>query len=232
MATRPVYVPNVSSDIPEVIVKSVDFKWFPGMAKSQKQKSIDSLHEAASQLRIAPILEISSKSKVDLGIRLSAFNLMIKTKISNRSFSVESAFHSSKVFERGGPFVDLLEQSSRRAKKDMRLRESGSLVRFEFFSKIFPLEPRTFFYDWLYINALNQHKDLADKMIEYRGFTDIEFNPKKSLNCQAYSAALYASLQATGRLSDALESPDSFSDILRVEYSKRDKTFGIQNSLL
>ena len=25
-------------------------------------------------------------------------------------------------------------------------------------------------------------------------FTDIEFNPEKSLNCQAYSAALYSSM--------------------------------------
>ncbi|MBT5863054.1 MAG: hypothetical protein HOH39_01550 [Gammaproteobacteria bacterium] len=39
--------------------------------------------------------------------------------------------------------------------------------------------------------ALNQNKDISDKLIEYDAFTDIEFNPKKSFNCQAYSAALF-----------------------------------------
>ena len=31
-------------------------------------------------------------------------------------------------------------------------------------------------------------------MLQYQAFTDIEFNPEKSLNCQAYSAALYLSM--------------------------------------
>ena len=31
-------------------------------------------------------------------------------------------------------------------------------------------------------------------ILNYEAFTDIEFNPEKSLNCQAYSAALYSSM--------------------------------------
>ena len=106
MANRPVYMPKLDSI--GVVVKDVDFTWFPGMSKSQKQKSIQSLHKAANELGMSTILEISSKSEEDIGVSLSAFNLMIKTKQS-KSFSVETAFQSSKVFEKGGPYIDLLD---------------------------------------------------------------------------------------------------------------------------
>ena len=60
MAKRPVYIPKLKSESSGVIIKDVEFKWFPGMAKSQKQKSITSLHEAANKLHIHNILEVSS----------------------------------------------------------------------------------------------------------------------------------------------------------------------------
>ena len=50
------------------------------------------------------------------------------------------------------------------------------------------------FYSWLYFIALNQNKKLKTEILNYEAFTDIEFNPEKSLNCQAYSAALYSSM--------------------------------------
>ena len=50
------------------------------------------------------------------------------------------------------------------------------------------------FYSWLYFIALNQNKSLTKDILEYQAFTDIEFNPQKSLNCQAYSAALYSAM--------------------------------------
>ena len=231
MAKRPVYVPQKNGGL-GVVVKEVEFQWFPGMSKSQKQKSISSLHEAAEQDGISPLLEISSKSELELGLKLSAFNLSITTKKHGRTFSVESAFQGSKVFQRGGPYSDLLEKTSREAKKDIRLKESGNLTKFVFFGKEFPLKPRTLFYDWLYINALNQNDSLGDEVLKYSGFTDIEFNPKKSINCQAYSAALFVSLSYASLLKDALESPDVFLDILSDVYQQRDKYYQIQTSLI
>lgn len=232
MANRPIYIPKINSKSPGVTVKKIEFKWFPGMSKSQKQKSITSLHEAAGIENIGPILEISSKSEVELGVKLSAFNLMITTKKKKKEFSVETAFQGSKVFERGGPYVDLFDGTSRQAKKDQRLLESGNLVGFCFFNNEFELKPRTFFYDWLYLNALHQNSSIAVDVVSYRGFTDIEFNPKKSINCQAYSAALYVSLCSIGIVDDALASPESFLDILKEEYKKRDTSFSIQQVLL
>ncbi|HHC7319647.1 hypothetical protein G6364_17320 [Vibrio cholerae] len=232
MATRPIFCPilNQGSDI-GVLEKMMDFKWHPGMAVSQKQKSIQELHMVAQNNGIGSILEVSSKSMNELGVALSAFNLCITTKLKKQSFTVETAFQGSKVFERGGPFVDLIGMDSLAAKKDLRLKESGNLTHFEFFGKIFPNTPRTFFYDWVYINALVQNQDLAAQVEMYDAFSDIEFNPKKSINCQAYSIALYVSLKKSGLLEQALTSPDSFLNLTAKQYSNQLRAKPIQSSM-
>lgn len=228
MAIRPIFIPN-DNGILGAEEKLVEFKWFAGMAKSQKQKSIRELHSAAARLGYTKILEVSSKSEEELGIRLSAFNLLITTKKNGNIFTVETAFQGSKVFSRGGPFRDLFGKDSLAAKKDIRLKESGALIKFDFFGTIFPLEPRTFFYDWLYINALVQNDDLANEVIGYDGFSDIEFNPEKSINCQAHAVAVYVSLVKDGKLKDALASSDDFLYLLHSHYEKQRRTIAIQN---
>lgn len=204
MATRPIFTASLSGKL-LVRTHHVDFEWFPGMAMSQSQKSIASLHKAAQrQLNVDKVLEISSKSPSELGVSLSAFNLMIKTVKYSREFSLECAYQASKVFERGGPFVDLLNVKSIEAKRDPRLSQYGRLIKFRFFSMDWPLEPRTAFYDWLYINALHKHPELARQVLTYRAFSDIAFNPDRSINCQAYAAALYVSLSERGLLTEEL----------------------------
>jgi len=209
MAERPIFIPGLDSP-PLVNVRLVDFTWSPGMAHSQKQKSIQSLHEAAkNQLEVSNILEISSKSESKLGVELSAFNLMLEST-DGATASVESFFQGSKVFERGGPFTDLYGKSAREAKKDPRIQSSGALIGFEYGGLPWGLEPKTAFYDWLYVNALMQHINLASAVLDFDAFTDIEFNPKKSINCQAFSAALYCALYGRGLSESALQSPDTF----------------------
>jgi len=213
MATRPVFVPEQSarSYVREV---PVEFAWSPGMAVSQKQKSIESLHGAARrQLGVASVLEISSKSKATLGVQLSAFNLRL-TLTDGRRVPVEVVYQASKVFEHGGPFLELMSGSSRDAKGDERLRSSGRLLEFRFEGEGWPLEPQTAFYDWLYLKALQANPVLAGQLTSYGAFTDIEFNPEKSINCQARSAALYVSLARDGRLDGALGSPEAFKQLL------------------
>jgi len=194
-----------------VRTKRVEFKWFAGLSVSQKQKSIDSLHAAACELPgISRVLEVSSKSREDLGVALSAFNLTLTTAIDRRTFSVECAFQGSKVFERGGPFVDIFGKTSREAKKDERLRSSGRLTGFRFFDMDWALEPQTAFYDWLYINALKEQPGMTEQLLDCSAFTDIEFNPERSINCQAYSVALYISLHKRGLLEEAISSKEAF----------------------
>lgn len=231
MATRPIFVPKLDGGV-GVSERMIDFAWHAGMAKSQKQKSIAELHDRAREIGIAPVLEISSKSREELGIEMSAFNLCATTKLKSVVFTVETAYQGSKVFERGGPYRDLIGLDSRAAKKDIRLRESGNLVRFEFFGTRFPLVPRTYFYDWLYINALVKNEALTSRLGAYRGFSDIEFNPAKSINCQAYSAALYLSLSTSGTLVEALRSPDHFLKITEKQYASQVRRILVQDTFI
>lgn len=235
MAQRPVYIPSTSNDfLVETVM--VDFEWFPGMAIVQKQKSIDSLHAAAKDhlSRVTSLLEISSKSKVDLGVNLSAFNLMINDTRRDLEFSVEAAFQSSKVFKQGGPFTDLLEATPKAAKRDERLKDSGRLLNFKFYNQAWPLEPKTAFYDYLYVNALLKNEAFHDEIFKYSAFTDIEFNPKKSINCQAYSVALFVSLKQRGLLDEGkLRDKDHFLDLVsRFEISNASDQGHIQPDLI
>ena len=229
MAIRPVFV--VSDEQQLFIKENVEFQFFSGFSEQQKKKSINSLHQAyLNNNKTAKILEISSKSEAELGVKLSAFNLMITTK-SDKTFSVESAFQSSKVFEHGGPYKDLLLVSSRQAKKDDRLKNSGKLIAFQIDEKTFSTEPKTYFYNWLYINALHLHDDLSEKVLYYDAFTDIEFNPQKSINCQAEAVAIYISLHRQGLLKDALKGKDEFLEIVYPTYNQTTNIVNRQMSI-
>jgi hypothetical protein len=196
LARRPVFVPQ--SEIPLVRTLDPDFEWFPGFAVSQQQKSIASLHAAAGKLGVKRPLEISSKSSEELGRRLSAFNLLVRHPTAGE-VPLESAFQAAKVFGRGGPYRELATVNPRDAKGDPRLRTSGLLIRFEWDGRRYPNRPTTAFYDWLYLQGLSLlDQDTLRQIAERDGFTDIAFNPQKSLNCQARSAALYASLVLHG----------------------------------
>jgi hypothetical protein len=230
MAVRPIFSPKAKEV--GVTEDMLDFHWYPGMAVSQKHKSISSLHEVAKNKGYRNILEISSKSESDIGINLSAFNLIIKTKKYGNKFTVETAFQGSKVFEKGGPYKDLFGLDSLKAKKDMRLKESGNVIGFRFFGISFPTIPRTYFYDWLYINALNGNPDLAEEVKRFDAFSDIEFNPKKSINCQAHAVALYLSLIRNDQLSKALEGPDKFLECTFSHYENQERNIGVQNSFI
>lgn len=193
--------------------KTIEFKYFNGFAVSQKQKSIVSLHEAILENdNNADILEVSSKSLNEIGTKLSAFNL--KIKMNGHLVSLENIFQSSKVFEYGGPYKDLLNVSPIEAKKDERLRTSGNIVGFELNSKKYPIEPKTLFYDWIYCNTLNLYPDIVNEIIKYNVFTDIEFNHEKSINCQARSVAIFVSLYKQNLLKEALSNIDSFLNIV------------------
>lgn len=211
MAERPIFVPvPTESDL----VKEIYFRltWHPGFAVVQKQKNVAALHAAAAAAGYSPLLEISTKSQEKLGQHLSAFHLKVHGRYGE--IPLECAFQGSKVFERGGPFTDLYTSDVRSAKGDLRLRESGSLVGFDFEGIRFPLEPRTAFYDWLYIKAIFEHRVWLTRLRKYAGFTDIEFNPERSLNCQARSCALFVSLMSKDLLESAVESWETFISII------------------
>ena len=94
-----------------------------------------------------------------------------------------------------------------------RTRRQRRLSGFQ--SKVFrwPLEPRSVFYDALYMTALVQpeNRALTEKIGGYSAFTDIAFNQKTPyasdagpFNCQARSCAIYATLASHGMEHDAI----------------------------
>jgi Family of unknown function (DUF6977) len=213
MAERPIFVPHPESEelVKEVFLQLV---WSPGFALVQKEKNIEALHKAAEAAGYHNILEVSTKSQYKRGQHLSAFHLKVRTKLLG-DIPLESAFQGSKVFENGGPFVNLYEMEARDAKKNPRLRESGKLIGFQFEGMDWPLEPKTAFYDWLYTGSLYTHRDWIKKLSFHAGFSDIEFNPYRSINCQARSIALFLSLMKRKELDDAIKSPASFLKVLQ-----------------
>ena len=210
MATRPCYRP-LNKFVGCRSVDSAPFTWAGGFALSQKQKNVVALHEAIRKIDpSAKVLEISSKSLQPLGVSLSAFNL--KFQHGGAECSVESVFQASKVFEGGiGPFLELCSHDSREVRKFVQEKSEGHrLVAFEFDGIRWDLEPKTAFYDWLYIHALLANPQLAEEVKEFDAFTDIEFNPNRQINCQAAAAALYISLCRTGKLEEVMSDRNLF----------------------
>jgi len=211
MAKRPVFMPlNQGPALVDEV--PVEFSWNPGMAAVQKKKNVIALHGRAAERGMTPLLEISSKSEREVGRKLSAFHL--KMHVDGRETTLECVFQGSKVFEHGGPYTDLYWVDSRDAKRDPRLRDSGNLTSFRFDGREFPLSPPTAFYDWLYLRALFPHREWLKRLDQCAGFTDIEFNPERSINCQARSCATFVALEHRGKLDVAVSSFSDFRSIL------------------
>ncbi len=210
MATRPVFLP-VTNGHPGVAMRSVEFRWEPGLAPTQRRKNVRGLHAAlqATQPDLR-VLEVSSKSDLALGRRLSAFALGVRSARSGGLIRVESLYQGSKVFADAGPFPECYPLPALDARERLRPWAGQPLTRFELHGVVWPLVPRRAFYDWIYCHALHQNPELADALRGYRAFTDIEFNPARSVNCQAYAVAFYLALDTRGLLAKALSSQTDF----------------------
>ena len=216
---RPIFIPL--RDNIGVIEQDIEFDWHMGMSAEVRKRSIRSLHKEAKKQGFNKILEASSKSEQQIGIQLSAFFLK-----NIKNYPVENLFQSSKVFENGGPYRDLLTVTPREAKKDNRLKESGKMTKFSFNNKDFPLEPKSLFYDWLYLNVLfsDRNSDLREELFNnhFDAFSDIEFNPNKSFSCQARTLALCVSLYENESVKDFIQDPIGFAQEFEL-YGQRIK---------
>lgn len=182
MATRPAW--TVVNN--RVVRINYQFTFNPGFSKTQKQKNIREMHNAIGGSFGVKSLEVSTKSFDELGIRLSAFNLKL------HGIPLECVFQSAKKYENGGPYTDLMFVAPKDAKRDERHHNSGRLIAFVYDGNEFPLEPKTIFYDYIYLMAVREHFTTEElkEILDFEFFTDIEFNPQKSINCQAKSVAL------------------------------------------
>jgi len=224
MAKRPLFLSTSNSQqfFKEV---EIEFKFFNGFSLTQKAKSIVSLHQSANIQGIDNILEVSTKSSLAIGWALSAFNLMIDFD-GDKKISLECAFQGSKIFEGEKQYKDIYLKSSLEAKKDPRLKTSGAIIGFEFEGEYWDNEPKTAFYDWMYIKALYQNNpQTLDELCTYTAFTDIEFNPAKSINCQAKTCAILVSLIKQQKIEEALSSKEKFIEMVYPKVLVQNRLF-------
>ena len=223
MAQRPIFLPQNTQPFSREV--NIEFQWFGGFARSQQQKCIASLHDEANAREFGPTLEISSRSPTPLGVALSAFNLKVRIGGLPEA-TVEAVFQCSKVFASCGPFPEFLGMSGRDIKRDPRLRGSGPLKRFQLGDEEWRLSPKTALYDWIYVRALVQNSELSSQICGYNSFSDIAFNPERSLNCQARSAALFVALTKFGNLEKCLTGQRDFlREVYGVQTGESAKTF-------
>ena len=215
MTTRCAFFPNEFGDFFEE--KLVEFKYEIGLAPSQRFKSAANLRNAAiEQFPEQRGLEVSRYSDNPLGAAMSAFNLLID--VSGRGqIAIENLFQSSKVFEKGGPYKDLLMVSPFDAKKDPRIKNSGNLLEFRFNEETWPLESGTDFYDFYYSRALIQNPKLFHELLSYDYFTDIACNKTalgyqkgKTFSTQARSCAIAVGLSRAKLLEQAMSSQETY----------------------
>ncbi len=213
MVNRPVFV--TLENRPYFKEISVEFEWHIDLEleKPEHQKNIFGLHTAFnSEFPHKKVLEISTKSSQPLGVELSAFNLKKFVSSLGKSISVECIYQGGKVFEGGGPYLDMYEKTAKEAKLDQRLQTSGKINGYYFEGKEYPVLPKTAFFDWLYIKALQENPHLAKELVEYDAFTDIAFDPKTGVNCQARASAIFVGLSRT----NSLHLADSFESFVKL----------------
>ena len=75
------------------------------------------------------------------------------------------------------------------------------------------MEPQSLFYDWLYVSAVTQpqNEPLLGEIMTYSAFTDIEFNPEKSVSCQAKVDGVATRPETIRARTDCDREPDEFS---------------------
>lgn len=206
MATKMCFAVGNSKSFEE---KIVEFEYIKGMAFSQKQKNVLSFHKSIQEkFPTSRIIEISTKSQLELGIKLSAFNLKLD------GYPLECVFQSSKIFEGGLQFEQLLFEEPKAAKQYIRDNVSLTpLIGFRYKGEMFDTFPFSMFYDYIYISALLQSNIDTQDIAKYDIFTDIEFNEKKQINCQARSCAIYAYMLRTGTIDYYMSSKEKFKEL-------------------
>jgi type I restriction enzyme M protein len=197
MVTRPIYISTGKPENP-FTKEDIKFVWVKGMSYKQKCKRRDSLHDAIAKTKLYhmdEVLEISTKSNIDLGIKLSALNLTVKFP-SGKEETVENIYQSSKVFD-----------------------NDHNIIEFKYGNTTFEKDPYSMYYDYIYMLGLYFHKEYHEELSKYKIFTDIEFNPERQSNTQARAAAIWNTLYKND-MTDIIESRDKFKGYYKTIFTK------------
>ena len=214
MATRPVFVPDIDPDHGQLVHEhEVDFQWVTDPSVEQKKENIAKLHAAARHRNLVPLLEVSPESDDPLGAHISVSNLAVE---DDKSYliTLNAAYHGSKVFTGGGPFIDLYTTSEQEIDADSRLVDSGNLAGFRFAGLEWGLKSGTMFYDWLTLHAIHRNPKLRRGIRRFKGFTDIACRFDDDTVCHARSCALYVALVEKKLIDGVILDQDLFIETL------------------
>lgn len=245
--------------------KVVEFEWHLGMSWQQKQKSSLSMLAQLKSEGYKPI-EISRRSEdLDFGVQLSAFNLKLNNYNVENIFQAYKVCNDGGPYldllkvepqkARGDCRIQTSESkkpcqfnhveyknksfyNSENICEYCRTRSERHLVSFSSGKVHWGIEPKSLFYDAVYISALLQNKHLSDCLVEYNAFTDIEFNQKVPysqnkgpFNCQARSCAIFSTLKKANysneQISAIVRSPEKMYSL----YGKQELNFEQQTLL-
>ena len=229
MSVKPIFI-SINRP-PYCKTYEADFEYNKGLATAQKQKNILAIHDVfSSKYPGKQILEISAKASEPLGLALCAFQLEKQVPSLEKSIAVENIYQASRVFENGGPFLEIYDLKPKAAKKFTELKTNGKLIGFRYENQEFPLEPKTGFYTFLYVNALLENKELADQLLQYDAFTDIDFNPDKNVNSAARAAAVFIALSRLNLLAKA-QDYETFAALFRTPLPRKNENKQMSSSL-
>ena len=211
MADKMVFI---SDGINPYYEQIVNYTFVPGFAPSQRKKNVANLN--ASLLAKYPtlrVLEVSTKSDNELGKQLSAFNLKLD------GHYVETIFQSSKVFEGDIQYDFLIDKKPLESKRFIQNAPVRNIIKFRYGGIEYPIYPKSLFYDFIFVKALHQNPDISIKLKDYDIFTDIEFNYKKSINCQARACAIYSYLLKIGKVDEYISNIGTFKTLYDGSHS-------------
>ena len=214
MAIRPVFVPDLDPDHPQLVhAHEVDFHWLPGRSPEHMKANIAKLHAAALHRNLVSLLDVSPASDDPLGPQICASNLAVE---DDNSFIIplKAVYHGSMVFTGGGPFTDLYRKVEVEIESDERLTSSGKHAGFRFRGLEWGLKSGTMFYDWLVIHAIHRCRKLRTEVRRFKGFTEIDCRPRARTLCHARSCALYAALVEKKLLDEVVGNQDLFIETL------------------
>lgn len=225
MAKRFVYVPLPRA--PYVKAVEVTFRWEPGMAMSQRQKSSANFHEVLRKINPnARVLECSRAGLVELGVSLSAFNLPY---FEGEGMTVENVYQGSKVFKPKSTgeeiwLNNLYRVDSMQAKSEPLLTDKNyKLVEFRLLDEqnIFEPNPRYAFYNYIYIKSLMAFvtREMVEELAGYQAFTDtmLKWHDGKVTSCQAHATAQFVGMLKCGVLEEYMSDKEKFLSLFREE---------------
>ena len=190
MAERPVFEVTTKGNA-FVKYHSIQFSW---NSRNNGDETISDAFINRARKRFSnEVLDLSSNSKNELSKRISARHLTIQK--NDEEEKVIDIFNKSR-----------LEVEEEKEGGRFKVQQNA----YEYEGEHWPSWPRSAFYDFLCVQALNQQEDVHEELLEYQLFSDLRSVAGMKNIYHAGSVALFVSLKKRNLLETALTSKQDF----------------------